>query len=297
MELAAQDQAQPRTPQAATRSYERWIPMAAVVATVAAVYVGVIQEWARDCVRDPNYNHGFLVPLISGYLIWRRRAELRQARRTPSLLGLVGIFASVALLLLGSAGAEVFTQRVSFVLLLPSLVLFLHGWRAVVLTLFPFALLLLAIPLPYLLYYGLTAPMQAFAAKCAVFGLKMAGVPVMAEGNIIHLSATSLEVAEACSGIRSLYAFLTLGALLAYFSRVPTWVRVLIFLLTIPLSVAGNSVRVFGTGVGVYLAGPAAAEGTIHEVFGMLVIAVSLGVFLLAKKGAAHLWSGRSSQS
>ncbi len=171
MELAAEDQAQPAS-QAAMRSYMRWLPALVLVVTVAAVYAGVIQEWARDCIRDPNYNHGFLVPLISGYLIWRRRAALSQARRAPSILGLIGILASVALLLLGSAGAEVFTQRVSFVLLLPSLVLFLHGWRAMVPMLFPFALLLLAVPLPYLLYYGLTGPMQAFAAKCAVFGLK-----------------------------------------------------------------------------------------------------------------------------
>ncbi len=118
----------------------------------------------------------------------------------------------------------------------------------------------------------------------------------MSEGNIIHLSATSLEVADACSGIRSLYAFLTLGALLAYFSRVPLWARISIFLFTIPLSVAGNAVRVFGTGVGVYLAGPEAAEGTIHELFGMFVIVASMGIFLLAKKGASHLWSARSSQ-
>ena len=137
--------------------------------------------------------------------------------------------------------------------------------------------------------------MQTFAAKCAIFGLHLVGVPVAAEGNIIHLSNTSLEVAEACSGIRSLYAFLTLGALVAYSTPAPGWVRATIFLFTIPLSVAGNAVRVFGTGIAVHLFGPSMAEGTVHEMFGMIVIAFSLGVFLILKSIARRLWLSASS--
>lgn len=275
----------------------RWLPIALIGATLVAIYADVFVEWVRDWIRDPNYNHGFLMPFISAYLLWKSREELRSVEARPSIWGLLGVVCGGILLILGSAGAEVFTQRVSFVVILPSLALFLYGWRAFRLTWFAFALLLLSIPLPYVIYYGLTAPMQLFAAKCAVYGLKLIGVPVAAEGNIIHLANTSLEVAEACSGIRSLYAFLTLGALLAYFTRVPWWGRALIFLFTIPLSVAGNAVRVFGTGIGAYLVGPEAAEGAIHEAFGMIVIVVCLGVFLLLKKLVGVVWSGRSSQS
>jgi len=169
--------------------------------------------------------------------------------------------------------------------------LLLFGWRRFTLALFPIAFLLLAIPLPYVLYYGLTAPLQALAAKFAVSGLEVLGVPVFAQGNVLHLPETSLEVAEACSGIRSLYAFLAIGALVAYFTRIPWPGRVLIFALAIPLSVAGNAFRVWGSGLGAYLVGPEVTRGTVHELFGLLVFIVSLGILILIKRGARSLWS------
>ena len=155
---------------------------------------------------------------------------------------------------------------------------------------FPLAFLLLAIPLPYVIYYGITAPLQTFAAKCAIVGLKVVGVPAVAQGNMIHLPETSLEVAEACSGIRSLYAFLALGALLAHSMPIPLWGRLLVFASTIPLSVAGNAVRVWGSGLGAYLIGPETTKGTVHELFGLITFSVALGLFVLFRKGARNLW-------
>jgi len=295
VEVAARDQR--GTDRVASTKFRHRLTLVVLIATLAAVYWDIAAEWVRDWIRDPNYAHGFLIPPICAYLLWKNRGQFEHAPGSPSMAGLVGILVAAALLIVGSAGAEVFTQRVSFVLFLSSLVLYLRGWRAFRITAFPFAFLFLAIPLPYIIYYGLTEPMQALAAKCAIFGLKLVGVPVAAQGNIIHLSGASLEVADACSGIRSLYAFLTLGALMAYTTSVPLWARILIFLFTIPLSVAGNAVRVFGTGVGVYLVGPQAAKGTIHEFFGMIVIIVFLGVFLVFKKVAGTLWFERSSRS
>ena len=258
-----------------------------VLASYAPVLFGLVSDW----MRDPNYYHGFLIPRISGYLVWSKRDDLRETRRAPSRWGLGGLLFAAALLVVGTAGAEVFTQRVSFVLTLSSLALFLGGWPHLRILGFPLAFLLLAIPLPYVVYYGLTAPMQALAAKCAVWGLSGLGVYVLAEGNVIHLPNTSLEVAEACSGIRSLYAFLALGALVAYFTAIPFWARMLVFLATIPLSVAGNAVRVLGSGLGAYLIGPEAADGTLHELFGLLVFVISLGLFILIKRAARTLWS------
>ena len=196
--------------------------------------------------------------------------------------------------MLGVAGAEVFTQRVSFLVFLVSTVLFLGGWGWLRATAFPIGFLLLAIPLPYVIYYGLTGPLQGFAAKCAVAGLRWTGVPALSQGNIIHLPNTSLEVAEACSGIRSLYAFLALGALLARSMSIPTWGRALVFLSTIPLSVAANAVRVWGTGIGAYVVGPEAAEGTVHELFGLVIFAGAIAFFLVLRKGARILWPSAS---
>jgi exosortase len=269
----------------------RLAPGIALLVVLIASYGPVVIELVQDWIRDPNYHHGFLIPIVSGYLLWNRRRELVSDAARPSWFGLVGILLAAAMLILGSAGAEVFTQRLSLLVLVGSLVLFFYGWRRLRRVAFPLAFLLFAIPLPYLIYYGLTGPMQALAAKCAILGLKAIGVPLVAQGNVIHLANGSLEVAEACSGIRSLYAFLALGALVAQSTSVPIWGRLLIFLATIPLSIIGNAVRVWASGVGTCLVGPGVTRGTPHELFGLLVFAVSLGVFLLFKKVVGNAWS------
>jgi exosortase len=265
-------------------------PWGAVVLVVAAAYAQVLQDLVHDWIRDPNYSHGFLIPVVSMYLIWKQRQRLRSSTRSASNLGFIGILLAACCLIVGAAAAEVFTQRVSFVVLLVSIVVYILGWRWARAVAFPLGFLLFAIPLPYVIYYSVTGPMQGLAARCAVLGLRVVGVPALAQGNIIHLPQTSLEVAEACSGIRSLSAFLALGALLAHSMRIPVWGRCLVFLLTIPLSVAANAVRVWGSGLGAYLIGPRAAEGLVHELFGLVVFATALGLFVLLGKGAQRLW-------
>lgn len=257
---------------------------------ILGVYGPILAGLAGDWAHDSNYSHGFLIPLVSGFFVWQRRKDLAAIPRRPSGMGLFAVVAAMALLVLGTAGAEVFTQRVSLLVFLCGAVVFLTGWAWLRKLSFPIAFLLLAIPMPYVLYYSLTGPMQGMAARFAIAGLRVVGVPALAQGNIIHLPDTSLEVAEACSGIRSLYAFLALGAVLAHSMPIPTWGRFVVFLLTIPVSVAGNAVRVWGTGIGAYTIGPKAAEGTIHELFGLIVFAGALVVFLLLRKGARVLW-------
>jgi exosortase len=273
----------------------RLAPQIALAGVLAAVYGTVLVELVHDWIRDPNYSHGFLIPAVSGYFLWKNREDLGRPGASPSIWGLPGIILAMSLLVLGTAGAEVFTQRVSLILALASLVLLLRGWSHLRLVAFSLAILFLAIPLPYVVYYGLTGPMQAFATKAAVWGLNTVGVPSVAQGNIIHLPQGSLEVAEACSGIRSLYAFLAVGALVAHSMSIPSWGRILIFSLTIPLSVAGNSFRVFSSGIGTWMVGPQVTKGAIHELFGILVFAASVGVLILIKKAVGSSWpSGMS---
>jgi len=265
-----------------------------VTVVFIAVYAPVAAELGRDWIHDPNYSHGFLIPVVSAFLVWQERRKLNAAAVRASWWGIAGLLVAAALLVLGAAGAEVFTQRVSLILALASLALLLGGWNRLRILGFPIAFLLFAIPLPYVIYYDLTAPMQALAAHNAIAGLNGLGIPAVAEGNIIHLPGASLEVAEACSGIRSLYAFLALGALLARTLPLPWWGRVAVFLLTIPLSVVGNAIRVWGSGVAAYLGGPRSAEGAPHEIMGLVVFALALGVLYLIGKGARRLWpSGR----
>jgi exosortase len=203
----------------------------------------------------------------------------------------------LALFVVGTAAAEVFTQRVGLIGLVASLVVFIGGWSRLRAIGFPIAFLVLAIPLPYVVYYGLTMPMQALAAKIAVGGLKVIGVPAVVQGNIIHLAGgASLEVAEACSGIRSLYAFLAAGALMAHSVRVAWWGRFLVFAMAIPLTIAGNAFRVWGSGVAAWLFGMEATRGTVHEMFGLVVFIVTLGLFYAVKKVALSIWSHGTSQ-
>jgi exosortase len=257
---------------------------------IAVIYRNVLGGLVQDWLHDSNYSHGFLIPVVAGFFIWQRRSSVARTPRSPSNLGFLGVLTALGLLVVGTAGAEVFTQRVSLVVLLGSGVVFLAGWAWFRGVSFPLVFLLLAIPMPYVLYYSLTGPMQAFAARCALAGLQGIGVPALAQGNIIHLPGVSLEVAEACSGIRSLYAFLALGAILAHGMPIPLWARFAVFLFTIPVSVAANAIRVWGTGSGAYTIGPAAAEGTIHELFGVLVFILAIALFLLIRKGARILW-------
>jgi exosortase len=265
-----------------------------LILVIGAVYAPIVIGLAQDWLHDPNYSHGFLVPCVSGFLIWQRRREFAALPRSSSIWGWIGLFVSSALLVIGTAGAEVFTQRISLILLLASLALCLGGPAWFRKLAFPLGFLFFAIPLPYIVYYGLTGPMQAFAAKLAVVGLRWVGVPALAEGNVIHLPEMSLEVAEACSGIRSLYAFLALGALFAHTMPIPFGGRLLLFLSTIPLSVFANAVRVWGSGIGAHVVGAQAVEGTVHELFGVVVFVGSIGLFLLVRKGARVLWPSAS---
>jgi exosortase len=273
------------------RSRSEHIPLLALGAVVALVYAPVLRLLVSDWIRDSNYHHAFLVPPAAGFLWLRNRPARRTGAPTPSVWGLAGIVGALGLLVLGTAAAEVFTQRISLLVLIASCLLFLSGTRRLKEAAFPLAFLLLAIPLPYVLYYGLTLPMQGLAAKAAVAGLRVLGVPALLAGNAIHLPQANLEVAEACSGVRSLYAFLAAGALMARSVRIPTWARLIVFAAAVPLTIAGNAARVWGSGLAVWLRGPSAAAGAAHEMFGVLVFAFTVCVFLLIKKGAASLWS------
>ncbi len=273
------------------------VSLALLLLTLCIVFGSVASRLVADWRRDPNYHHGFLVPLVSAYALWERMSLLRGAQRVPSLWGLAGLVSALGLFIVGTAAAEVFTQRLGLLILCASLVCLLCGWRHLRLMAFPIAFLALAIPLPYVVYYGLTMPMQALAAEIAVGGLKVIGVPAVVQGNIIHLAGgNSLEVAEACSGIRSLYAFLAAGALMAYSLHVVWWGRILVFAAAIPLTIAGNTFRVWGSGVAASIFGMEATRGTLHELFGLVVFVVTLALFYAAKKVVQSIWSHGASQ-
>ncbi|NOY45645.1 MAG: exosortase [Deltaproteobacteria bacterium] len=258
---------------ARTRAVPAGLDLAVVLGATAVLYAAVIPSMVQDWYLDENYSHGFLVPLVSLYLLWDRRREVAEAARRArgSWAGLVLCLVSLALFVLGRAGAELFLQRSSLVFLLMGAVLWLWGWRVFAKVLFPLAFLLFMVPLPYLVYDSVAFPLKLLAARVATDSLFWLGVPVFREGNIIHLASQTLEVADACSGIRSLVSLLALGVVYAYFMSRGWWRRLLLVVATVPIAIAANALRITGTGLLTHYVSPEAAEGFFHTFSGWVV--------------------------
>jgi exosortase len=261
-----------------------WWRGAVLVLLTGWLYFHVILHLASQWWKDPNFSHGFFVPLFSLFLIWQDRERLSRMRAVPSFWGLPILVLAVAVLLLGVSGAELFLSRFSLLLVIAGLVIFFQGWDFFRAVLFPWAFLLLMIPLPAIIFNQITFPLQLLASKVAAAVLPLAGVPVLREGNIINLPAMPLEVAEACSGIRSLLSLATLAIIYGYLMEKRVWVRVVLALASIPIAVAANSFRIVGTGLLVQYWDPDKAQGFFHEFSGWLVFVVSLLMLYLVHK-------------
>lgn len=264
------------------RSIWAWWQYALVGAIIVAMYFPMFTGLAGDWYNDDNYSHGFLIIPLSLWIIWRKREQLKAIPIEPSNWGLAVIVGSLTLFILGTAGMEFFTTRVSFVTLLFGITLYVAGVRFVREIWFAFFLLLFMIPLPYIVYYSATFPLQLLGSKVASGVLSLVGVPHLRQGNIIHLPDNySLEVAEACSGLRSLVTLLALGALLAYLTQNYRWKAVTLFVATVPIAVAANIFRICATALGAYGISKAVAEDFIHEFSGTIVFMFSLICLLI----------------
>jgi exosortase len=183
---------------------------------------------------------------------------------------------SLAILILGVLGAELFLSRASVVVLIAGLVLFFLGRPMLQAVLFPLLLLILMIPIPAIVFSQVTFPLQILASKLATWSLPIFGVPVLREGNVITLPAMPLEVAEACSGIRSLLSLTTLAIMYGYLMEKRVGIRLLLALASVPVAVAANGLRIVGTGLLVQYWDPEKAEGFFHAFSGWLIFVVSL---------------------
>jgi exosortase len=260
------------------RSFRSLWPLLLVVLAGAWLYRGTVAGLVHDWAYDDNYSHGFLIVPVAAYFVWERRSRLARAVPKPSLVGLLIVLASLATLVTGILGAEFFLSRVSLLGVLGGSVLFLYGWEHLRILAFPLAFLLLMIPIPAIIFSHITFPLQLFASRFGVAAMQLCSVPVLREGNVIVLSNTTLEVVEACSGIRSLVSLLTLGIVYGYFSDSRLWVRVAIAASTVPIAIVANGLRVAGTGVLAQYYGPEAADGFLHTFSGWLVFVAAFGL-------------------
>ena len=250
----------------------------------AGLYRGVVPDMVLQWYEDANYSHGFVIPLIAATFAYQRRRELLETRVEPWWPGLALICCGLLQLVLGWLATEYFTMRSSLVVTLAGMTLFFFGKRLFRLMLLPLGYLLFMVPLPYLVYDAVAFPLKLFVTRASIAVLKLSGVVVMREGNIILLPATTLEVADACSGVRSLISLVALAVAYSFSLRLTRFRRCLLILAAIPIAVCANAFRVIGTGFLAQYWGARAAEGFFHEFAGLAVFAVAIA--LLVSLGA-----------
>jgi exosortase len=181
-------------------------------------------------------------------------------------------------------GSELFVARVSLIGALVGIVLFLYGWNHLKILVFPLAFLLLMVPIPAIIFNQIAFPLQLLASKFGEYCISAASIPVLREGNVLILANTTLEVAEACSGIRSLVSLVTLGIIFGYFTDPRWWVRALIVISAVPVAIVANGARVAGTGIAASYYGAAAAEGFFHEFSGWVIFVVAFVLILFVQR-------------
>jgi exosortase len=278
-----------------------WKPVAIAIALAFAFY-NVLAKLGYDWWTDENYSHGLLIPLIIGYILWIERERLSLAVKRPSFtLGAIVVVCALMGLWVGAAGAELYIQRLSLMLVLAGVVIYFWGWALLRLLFVPFLLLFLALPIPAILFNKIAFPLQLFASRCAVWTMQLFSIPVLRQGNVIELmprgahETKKLEVVEACSGIRSLMTLITLAVVFAYFTRPKSddgdstgvgflqriksfgfWRSIILVASAIPIAIFTNALRVSGTGVLAHYYGTSVADGFFHSFSGWVMYIVAL---------------------
>ena len=293
-----------------------------IAIALAFVYFTVLLKLGGDWWNDENYSHGLLIPFVIGYILWQERERFTEARTQPAVWwGAIGVGFSLLLLWAGTAGAELFVQRVSLVLMVASVVIYFWGFRLLRLIAVPLSLLILAIPIPQIIFNRIAFPLQLFASRCAVAAMSFFSIPVLRQGNIIELmplgasEPKKLAVVEACSGIRSLMTLVTLAVVYAYFTQprdsttnfslsqteaegskaehdklkfvgpflksFTFWRSLILVVAAVPIAILTNALRVSGTGVLAHYYGTRVADGFFHSFSGW-VIYIAAAVLLFA---------------
>ena len=266
--------------------------VAALVSAIGLMYAGVLSSLVRQWSSDDNYSHGFLVVPLAVYFAWERRHALAAAPVRPGAPGALLILGSLVVWAAGILGAELFLTRVSLIGVVAGTIWFIWGFSRLRILAFPLLFLLLMIPLPSIIFNQIAFPLQLVASQAGEAVIAAAGIPVLREGNVLVLPARTLEVAEACSGIRSLVSLLMLAIVLGYFTERRRAARIAIVVASVPIAILANAARVAGTGLAAQWVSPAAADGFFHTFSGWMVFVVAFAGLLLVQRGLAAV-SGR----
>jgi len=236
--------------------------------------VWMVDRWGA---ADSYFGHGFLIPFVSGYLVWRKRKELASILPSPSRWGLPLLVAGLLIHLVSAVIKVYFTSAFSILLSVSGLVLYLWGRKMLRAVAFPIFFLFFMVPFPLVVIGTATVRLKLFAAMCATQALHAMGFPALQKGHIIYMKNAVVAVDDPCSGLRSLLSLLTLGVLFAYLKRTSFPRRVLFFLSSIPIAMIANIIRIILLAVIADIYGVEIALKFFHDVSGFLVFALALG--------------------
>ncbi len=275
-----------------------WFATLTLSGLVLILYGPVLGSLVKQWWSDPNYGHGFFVPLFVAYVLWRERDRWRAQPFRPDNFGVAIMLFAIGLRILGVLGADLFMARLSLVIMISGMVLFLAGRQVLRSIAFPIGCLLFMIPLPAIVYYQLTLPLQLWASRLGASGLVVLGIHTVREGNILYLPNCTLNVVEACSGIRSLLSLLAVAVAYGYFAERSTWKRSVLAIASVPVAIATNSLRLVATGTLSYFFGPSVDSGAVHLALGLGFFALAfVSILLIHKLLGLHLSQQKSVQA
>jgi exosortase len=257
----------------------QWATIALLSTLLLVLYAPVLSRMAYEWVTNDDMNHGLFVPAAVLFIIWERREKLLQVQLRPHWFGYLLILLGFIQLLAGTAGADMFLMRIAFLVSLLGLLVATCGFPVVRAMAFPLVLLLFMIRIPLFIYSQITLPLQLLASQLAELALQSIGIAAIREGNVLELAEHTLNVAEACSGIRSLMALLFFSLVYGYFFAPQRWMKVFLVVATVPIGIGVNAFRVTLTGI-FYQYKPELAQGLLHALEGAVLTTIA-GVMLV----------------
>jgi exosortase len=281
------------TSDSAVQKAARTVPFAQVLwfgSLLVLAYAPVLFSMGKEWFTDDNMGHGVFVPFVAGWVAWQQRDRIMSnAAEGGSLWGLGLLIWGAAQLYLATLGAELFLERTAFIISLCGAIVLLGGFPLLRVVAFPLFLLLFMIRIPAIIFNQITFPLQLFASSVAEQALWSMGIPVLREGNLLHMSQQTLSVVEACSGIRSLLSLSFLSLVYAYFFDSKTWMRPVLLLATLPIAVLANAFRVTLTGVLSEYKGEF-AEGAFHMVEGWVIFLIAFVGLIITHAVINRVW-------
>ena len=252
------------------------IQLAILLTSFNILFGQTMAKLAQDWMTNDNYSHGFLVPIIAACMIWQKKKLIKMATVKTCNKGLIIILSGMCIFFVGSIGAELFIMRTAMLITIAGVCLYYLGIRITAIIIVPIVYLMFMIPLPAILWNKIAFPLQLLAANLTSHVIQLLGIPLLREGNIMHLSNTTLEVVDACSGIRSMTTLFALSAAFAYISKLKKVSKWMLFLSAIPIAIAVNILRLTLTALLARYIGPQVAHGFLHDFSGFLIFIIAL---------------------